>query len=164
MTTPTLPASFRPEVTKRAFVESAFDMGLAAERGETNPFVPDSPVHEAWTLGQSYKAMGEVIAITEKNIAALESAIVSDLNKGRYVILMDSSVIAACKRLPHGFNFSAMGADAETWPEDEAMHMAIALERETGRRMTTVAVHPFYMQALETARANLTFYREAIAK
>lgn len=60
--TDTLPATFHPEVTNRAFVETAFEMGVAArdDRAAANPFLPDSPVYEAWALGH---AMPELVTV-----------------------------------------------------------------------------------------------------
>lgn len=112
---------------------------------------------------EAIEMLKSVAAITERNIAELESAIATDLNKGRYVILMDSSVIAACKKLAIGWNFSAMGVDAATFRLRDATVSAECFEYETGKRMAVVPVDSYYRQALESARTSLAFYREALS-
>lgn len=116
---------------------------------------------KTWTPEQR-EAMDSVIAITRRNIEELESALASDLNKGRYTILMDSSVIAACRKLAQGWNFSAMGVDAATFRERDAEASAAAFEAETGRRMMVQPVFVFYTDALASAKASLSFYLECV--
>jgi hypothetical protein len=119
---------------------------------------------KTWTAEQR-EAMDSVIAITRRNIDELESALASSLNAGRYVILMDSSVIAACQRLKAGgFNFAAMGVEAATWTEREAERYAASFRTETGRTMRVSPVFVYYTNALTSAKESLAFYLETLGE
>lgn len=105
--------------------------------------------------------ISQVVDSTQRIIADLETAIETDRYKGRYVILMNGSTIAACKRLgANRYNFSAMGVDAATFTEREAESLARHFDCNREERFSTVPVFVFYQDALSSAKTSLAYYKE----
>lgn len=77
-----LPATFAPDVTNRAFIDDAADMGFAAREAgalpDANPFIEDSPVFDAWAYGYALAcSWGRVVIggfVTSGNIAPIGRA------------------------------------------------------------------------------------------
>lgn len=71
-----LPKTFRPDVTVRAFIEEAFDLGQRNGRHSENdnPFSKGSAVHEAYELGFSDVRGSLLIEAASDMLAALKVA------------------------------------------------------------------------------------------
>ena len=78
-----LPATFAPDVTNRAFIDSAADMGAQARADgrplDSNPFMPDSPVFDAFAYGWNLEPTPPAVAPSEFGPYALSDESRADL-------------------------------------------------------------------------------------
>lgn len=78
-----LPATFAPDVTNRAFIDSAADMGARARADgrplDSNPFMPDSPVFDAFAYGWNLEPTPPAVAPSEFGPYALSDESRADL-------------------------------------------------------------------------------------